>query len=116
MDQERNIMNRTGKPRVIRRVVKKDRTGRPKVARDRKTQIQMERVTARSSRPCAASGCPKWRVLILPDEAYAKVTYAAEARRMGSHLIPKVKDFHFECVPPEAQPLVRFLVSRNEGS
>jgi hypothetical protein len=96
--------------RIIRRVVKTDKKGRPKVARDRKTGIDMERVTARTQQPCARGiHCPHGG-LIFGGTEYAKVSDMNKARRMGGAFIPDVKDYHFECVPPEARPLVRFLV------
>lgn len=92
----------TRRPRLIRRVVKQDAKGRAKVARDSKAGIQMERVTARKSpRPCSHRDCPMPGQMIEVGAEYAKVT---------DH---NTRDFHFDCVPPEARPLVRFLVPCN---
>lgn len=110
---------REGKPRVIRKVMKMGRDGRPKMARDRKTLIQMERVTAQAPRQCAYHGCKHvftegrqggW---IATGTEYAKVTSPLWGRRSSYKRWPETRDYHFECVPPEARPLVRFFVSRN---
>lgn len=102
-----------GKPIVIRRVMKMGRDGRPKMARDRKTLIQMERVTATGGpRPCAYKGCLNGETIETGEE-YAKVTSPLWGRRSSYKRWPETRDYHFECVPPEARPLVRFFVSRN---
>lgn len=94
------------RPRIIRRVVKTDAKGRAKIARDRKARITMERITARDSRCCAGT-C---NGMITPKTEYAKVTRPTDYKNLGRRrLVPDPKCFHFECVPPEAKPLVRFL-------
>jgi hypothetical protein len=41
---------------------------------------------------------------------YAKVSDAARTKRIGHRYVPDPQDFHFDCVPPETRPLVRFLI------
>lgn len=99
-----------GKPRVIRGVIARYRDakhkGQPKIARDRKTGIDMERVVARDSRRCARR-CAR---MIGAGTAYAKVTdYNTPGPFIAGRRITPKQDYHFECVPPEAKPLVRFL-------
>lgn len=101
----------SAKPRVIRNVFKRGADGRPKIARDRRAMIQMERIKARTPKPCKYHLCPTH--IIDMDEEYAKITYLSEGRRLGHQFIPLTRDYHFECVPVVAKPLVRFLVSRN---
>lgn len=97
----------TDKPRVIRRVSKFDRHGLAKIARDRKSHFQIERIKARDPRKCNYYNCPNDQTIASGTE-YAKVTWP-NPRRMGSKLVPETKDYHFGCVPYEARPLVRFL-------
>lgn len=99
--------------RIIREVIKTDAKGRPKIAIDRKTGIRMERVTANGARPCCRHHCPEGGLIQRKTE-YAKV-YANEGQPtwVKGRLIYSPRDYHFECVPPPARPLVRFLVSRN---
>lgn len=108
----------TFRPRVIRKVIKVDAKGRPKIARDRKTFIQMERVVARVSRGCAAGkeckfNNPLTEGVIYAGDTYAKITDGAIRRRGGGYKWPESRDYHFACVPPEARPLVRFLVPKS---
>ena len=104
------------KPRIIRRVIRFDAKNRPKKARDYRTEITMERVTARSARRCNYHACPFRKAIPIGTE-YAKIV-APKHRRprlIGGRLINDQVDYHFECVPPEARPLVRFLITnRNE--
>lgn len=104
-----------GKPRVIRKVTKVDAKGRAKIATDRKSGIRMERVTARTRRDCCYHACQ--RGFIAAGVEYAKV-HANEGRPkfIRGRAIYSPRDYHFECVPPAARPLVRFLVSRNPKS
>lgn len=111
----------TRKPRVIRRVIKNDSKGRPKRARDRKIGADMERVTARSIRPCSSYKCPHFNEathgktgVITPGTEYAKV-HANEGRPMHirGRTVYSPRDYHFDCVPEKYRPLIRFLVSRN---
>lgn len=96
------------RPRVIRRVIKWDRYKKPKIARDSRTQIRLERVVAQVRHCCTYHGCPEDRV-ILVGEAYAQFTSPRTRRRLGWRDVPDPSDYHFDCVPPEARPLVRFL-------
>lgn len=97
-----------GRPRVIRKVIRKDRQGNPKVARDRKSLIQMERIVARGERPCTYHGCEHGGVIGV-GVPYARVASPLLQKRIGFRYVPDPKDYHFDCVPPEARPLVRFL-------
>jgi len=99
--------------------MKKGRDGRAKMARDRRTMIQMERVKAQSPRQCAYYDCPHKveggkHGYIDSGIEYAKVTSPLWGQRSSYKRWPEVRDYHFECVPPEAKPLVRFFVSRNK--
>lgn len=101
------------KPKVIRVVAGRfkdaKRKGQPKIARDRRRGIEAELVYARAVRLCAYTGCP------YPDRAitgaYLKVT---DLRKGGTfiagRMIVKPLDYHPDCVPHEARPLVRFLI------
>lgn len=100
------------RPRVIRKVIHTDSKGRPKVARDRKINVTMERMTARTSHLCHYYACP-WDRVIEPKTEYAAITSLGAVRRIGSQMVPESRRFHFDCVPPEARPLVRFLVPLN---
>lgn len=104
------------RPRVIRKVTKMGRDGRPKVARDRREGLQIERVKAQADRPCALGlDCHQRRAhsmggVILKDWEYAKITDAHGGRRFRGGVIPDVKDYHFACVPLRALPMVRFFL------
>lgn len=94
--------------RVIRKVAKMGKDSRPKVARDRRENIQVERVTAQASRPCSRFDCK--RKTIDPGEKYAKLlTPTSQTRYVRGRLIRMPEDYHFDCVPPEAKPLLRFF-------
>lgn len=103
------------KPRVIRKVVKRDAKGRPKIARDLKTDITMERVKAMHDRDCEYRGCPMPGGVIAGITQYAKVTdhRRLDGPRVKGRVLSRARDYHFDCVPPEARPLVRFLVPCN---
>ena len=94
------------RPRVIRKVVRLDRTQRPKVAADRKVGVFLERIKANKEHIC--HGC---RNIVEPGEEYALVTWRWRRRSIGPRLVPESKVFHLSmgCVPPEAKRLVRFL-------
>lgn len=103
------------KPKVIRKVITRfkdaKRKGQPKVVRDRRTDIDVELVYARSVRVCAYRGCPH------PDRAitgaYLNVTDFGHPRNavpIGGRMIVKPQSYHPDCVPHEARPLVRFLI------
>ncbi len=101
------------KPRVIRKVIKNDAKGRAKVARDRKINVTMERMTARTNHLCHYHACP-WDKVIESKTEYAAITRLDAVRRIGSNMVPaEAKRFHFDCVPPETRPLVRLLVPCN---
>lgn len=110
------MFNRRGKPQIIRKVVRWDKKGRqrPKRARDYRLVADMERVTARYARPCSSKGCkytlPTGLGWIEPGTEYAKV-YANEGqgKRIKGRMIYSPRDYHFECVPEQYRPLVRFL-------
>jgi hypothetical protein len=102
----------SSKPRVIRKVTVMGRDGRPKIARDRKARVTIERVKAQKPRPCGYYACrhdPADRGWIATGTEYAKVTSPLHVKTFGHRSFPEPKDYHFECVPPEARPLVRFF-------
>lgn len=94
--------------RVIRKVTKMGRDGRPKVAVDRKTHLRVERVRAQAPRRCSYRHCPELAGIIEDDTEYARLTYPRKVRRFPQHW-PESFDFHFQCLPPEARPLARFF-------
>lgn len=100
---------------VIRQVVKLDRKGAPKIARDRKAHLELERITARDDRPCSFHSCPLGGT-IAAGTAYAKATdlNKNDGPFIRGRRLPTHRDFHFECVWPEARPLVRFLTTHPE--
>jgi hypothetical protein len=104
---------RRGEPIVIRMVTEWDRKDRPKVARDRKAMLVLERVSARADRPCARGIECQISGLIAAGTEYAKATDLDPRHADGPFIrgrrLNKTADFHFECVWPEARPLVRFL-------
>lgn len=99
---------RKGDPIVIRMVTEWDRQDRPKVARDRKAELVLERVVARTNRPCASATC---QFPIGAGTEYTKATdlKVADGPFVRGRRLHTTRDFHFECVWPEARPLVRFL-------
>lgn len=107
---------RDGRPLVIRRVVRKDRHGRAKVARDSKAGISIERIKARVPRPCGYYKCPhldrlrygRQEGIISEGTEFARLD-SGERRRMGGRLVPIFREYHFDCLPPEARPLLRFF-------
>lgn len=116
----RLVIREPGTPRLLRRVVKWDRQGKPKIARDYRSHIQIEHIIAKMDRACAAGkycrcktdSVDGFRYLIKTGQPYAKVI-GTERRYMAGRYIPVPKDYHLDCVPEKAKPLVRFLVSRN---
>lgn len=99
-------------PRVIRRVTRTDKKGRPKIAYDRKSRIRMERITARVTKVCTYYKCPHKDRRIDPGTLYAAVTTPGKGeqfRAPGRPAVDNPSTFHPDCVPPEARPLLRFL-------
>jgi len=82
-----------------------DAKGRPKVARDRKSEFRMERITAGVARDCRAN-CG---YLIVKGERFARLTHPGLTKRIGRRNLLDPVDYHFDCVPEGAKPLVRFL-------
>jgi hypothetical protein len=96
-------------PKTIRKVSKVGQDGLPKIAVDRKDDIQMERIRARVWRPCDAEACWFDGVIHAASE-YARITSSRSKSfyAKGSQVrVPE--DYHFECVPPYARPLLRFF-------
>jgi hypothetical protein len=112
------------KPRVIRRVVQVAKDGRAKVARDRRTLITIERIKARTAKSCAYHMCPYYEAseadthprggvgVIAPGTEYALFKSAYTVRRMGGRTFPEQRTYHFDCLPLDARPLVRFFFPR----
>lgn len=104
------------KPRTIRKVTHRDKTGTPKKAADIRTHHLAERIKAREPRPCDSIDCP-WpnhighsrHGIIDGGAQYIRVT-GRESRRMGGKHIPITKDYHPDCVPDMDRPLVRLLI------
>jgi hypothetical protein len=103
-------------PRIIRKVVRTHkvgpRKGKPKVARDYKTEVDMERVQSMVDRVCESRDCPAPGQMININEPYALVI--ERTVRTGPFIngtkLPRVRCFHFDCVPKHTRPLVRFLL------
>lgn len=92
------------KPRVIRKVTKHYRTtGRPKMARDMRLNIDVARVRAMAPHTCAKCKKP------ITEAIYLKVYFRNRMRRIGSALIPETEDLHVGCLPSELKPLLRLL-------
>lgn len=95
------------RPRVIRKVVKVGRDGRPKTATDIKAGVAIKRITAHQEHRCGYPSCRWWRLIEVGTE-YAQV-FDGSHRPMGRLMIPQSQPYHFECVPPNARRLVRFF-------
>lgn len=99
-------VSRNGRPRIIRRVFKFGKDGRAKIARDRRTRIQMERVKAQVERKCSHPACLRGGIITVGTE-FAKLM--TPQTRFRGRSWPESYPYHFECVPPDARPLVRFF-------
>lgn len=101
-----------GRPRRIRYVSRFDAKKQPKLARDRKTHVDIERITCRSGRPCAAKDCQAGG-FISPGTVYARMydheRPAPGFQPRGRRPLPFQADYHFACLPERAQRLRRFL-------
>jgi hypothetical protein len=103
------------RPRVIRKVVQRDRKGQAKIAYDRKIHLRMERITASTDHACAKPRCrkqnhdPADRGMIMRGDEYAMVVWPQHKKGFARQPFPISKRFHINCVPEEARPLVRFL-------
>jgi hypothetical protein len=97
--------------KIIRRVIKVGRDGRPKSAMDSKARIHVERVKAFKTHVCAYRDCALGHGYIEAGVEYAKVTnFNLGGRRIGRYNFPpEPNDYHFECLPPDARPLLRFF-------
>lgn len=93
------------RPKIIRRVTKMGRDGKPKVARDRRTGITVERVTALTEHRCMGKGC--LTPTIVPGVTYAKVT--PPLSRGSWRRFPVIETYHWRCLPDAAVPLRRFF-------
>jgi hypothetical protein len=100
-----------GRPRVIRKVTKMGRDGRPKVVRDRRLQQTAERIICQSEKQCCNLDCPQPDKMIVANWTYVKITYP----RIGFSRYPISKAFHMNCAPDEARPMLRFLVGSWPG-
>jgi hypothetical protein len=111
------MFNRRGKPQIIRTVVRWSNMKQPggmrrsKKARDLRTGLEMERIKARADRPCAADlDCTRGTGVIYAGTEYAKIPDGSvRPMRIRGTLIYPLKDYHFDCVPEIARPLVRFF-------
>lgn len=100
---------------IIRAVTKAGKDGRPKKARDRRSGIAMERVKAHVPKKCWYHKCPYTTQVLLTKERgqisvgteHAVITQRGVYANFGR--FPEARAYHFECVPPEAKPLVRFF-------
>ena len=98
------------RPRVIRKVSKTTRDGRVKVAIDRKARLTVERIEAHVDHQCESRGHRlDGNREIRPGEEYVRLTYLGETRWMGRRPVPLSYEYHLDCLPPEARPLVRFF-------
>jgi hypothetical protein len=108
------------KPAIIRRVIKADRFGKPKIVRDYRAFITVERILAAKARWCAAgNGCQHNRdrfthAIIERGDYYAALTENNKVGRYVGH--PPTHNYHFECLPPKAKPMVRFFAEFAEVS
>lgn len=96
------------RPRVIRLVLKADRYGKAKVARDRREHVTVERIRAQVSRDCDNRDCEKFGIIV-PGTYYAALTSPFRWTRMGARRVPITEHYHFSCLPPEAVKLRRFF-------
>lgn len=98
------------RPRVIRRVIKRTKDGRPKIAMDRRNSIRLERVVAQKPHYCKSRACSlNGSALIFAGSQYAAVSWGQQIYRGGGSY-PVSHKYHFECVPQDAQPLVRLVL------
>lgn len=84
-----------------------DKKGRFKKARDYKTGWLIERTRASVTHQCHYMGCVLG--LIVPGDDYATVYDPAWVKRVGWQRFPDSRRYHFDCLPEEAKPLVRFV-------
>jgi len=102
------------RPKVVRRVSKwtketKTKPRRPKVARDYRTRVQVERVMASTGHMCLSRKCP-FKQAIRSGVEYAQVQSPKfTGNRTSYRPFPETRKYHFECLPPEAQALRRFF-------
>ena len=94
--------------RIIRKVIRLGRDGKVKKVRDYREGIDLEKVRAQKERKCGYHECPFGGV-IEGNWVYFKVTPLTTRNRMGSGRYPLSKDYHFKCLPPEAQLMKRFF-------
>jgi hypothetical protein len=94
------------RPRVIRRVIRNDAKGNPKVARDYKYQITLQRIKPLIDHVCDSPHCA---IPIRKGEPYVQATALRDVKRIGSNMFPDIRKYHPDCVPERARPLVRLL-------
>lgn len=101
----------SGRPRVIRKVTKKDRKGNPKIAGDRKTKIKIEIISGKVGHVCGRKNCKE---LIQAGTPYFLYMDKTTVKRMGHRTIPDPIKYHPICLPEAAKPLLRFFMKRED--
>lgn len=99
------------KPKVIRKVTRVHKTagvmnGKPKVARDRNSGYQIERIKGQYPRPC--EGACIWGGTIEAGVFFARLDSGVR-RQVGKATVPITTDCHFSCLPRAAMLLRRFF-------
>jgi hypothetical protein len=78
--------------------------------RDIKLHADLERVVARTARPCHRKKC---YVLIMPGTTYFKVhANEGQGRYVRGRMIYSPHDYHERCVPEGYRPMLRFFKDR----
>lgn len=101
------------KPQQRFSVRKRDAKKVVKIVRDRETYTTLERVKAIRDRGCYSELCSYFMSRISKGQEYARVLNPdlqgpfVRGQRMAVY-----EDFHFDCVPERAQPLLEYYRSK----
>lgn len=96
------------RPKTIRKVVKFGRDQRVKMVRDFREKAVVTRIQAHTLHACGYTACPANR-LIEPGDEYANVAYTQQRQYSGFRNWPVERTYHFDCLPPELKPVIRFF-------
>ena len=105
-------MKTIASPRVIRKVIRRDKKGNPKIARDLKAGLTAERIKAGVPRLCDGA-CIYPNKTIHEGSTYLKVfdfSEPSDGPFIRGRRIQTAKNYHPDCVPGKALYVVRLLV------
>lgn len=98
---------KAGKPRIIRKVTQVGSDGVPKVVRDTKNKITVERVRSQKDWVCTNKYCP--RQYIYTGTTYALVIENSRTRFGSQGAWAPSYPYHFGCLPNKYKPVQRFF-------